>query len=109
MGARGGVGNRPGATARPFEGNRQAARGYAAPRGQSGVRSGAYSGYDHGGQTRSYSSRGSASMGARAGGGGGFHGARGGGMVVVVDALGPGLVVQVSSRVLIRFVIQASE
>jgi hypothetical protein len=77
MGARGGVGNRAGATARPFEGNRQAARGYAAPRGQSGVRSGAYSGYDHGGQTRSYSSRGSASMGARAGGGGG--GARGGG------------------------------
>jgi hypothetical protein len=78
---RGGVGraetfNRPGAVARPFNGDRQAARGYAAPRGQSGVRSGAFSGYDHGGQTRSFSSRGSASFG---GGGGGFHGGGGGG------------------------------
>ncbi len=74
IGARGGVYNRPGATATPFNGNRQAARGYAAPRGQSGVRSGAFSGYDHGGQARSFSSRGSASMGggaARGGGGGG--------------------------------------
>jgi uncharacterized membrane protein YgcG len=84
VGARGGVENRPGAPARPFEGNRQAARGYAAPGGQSGVRSGAYSGYDHGGETRSYSSRGSASMGAsgggsRGGGGGGAsHGGGGG-------------------------------
>jgi uncharacterized membrane protein YgcG len=66
--------------ARPFDGNRQAARGYAAPRGQSGVRSGAFSGYGHGGQTRSYSSRGSASMGGggRGGGGGGSHGGGGG-------------------------------
>ena len=76
-GARGGVANRPGATARPFEGNRQAARGYAAPRGQSGVRSGAYSGYDHGGQTKSYSSRGAASVGGGGARGGG--GSRGGG------------------------------
>jgi uncharacterized membrane protein YgcG len=81
-GARGGVYNRPGAAARPFNGNRQAARGYAEPRGQSGVRSGAFSGYDHGGQARSYSSRGSASMGggaARGGGsrGGGSHGGGG--------------------------------
>ncbi|MGA7443777.1 MAG: hypothetical protein WBW82_16500, partial [Candidatus Sulfotelmatobacter sp.] len=67
----------PGATARTFNGNRQAARGYAAPRGQSGVRSGAFSGYDHGGQARSYSSRGSASMGTGRGGGGGH--ASGGG------------------------------
>jgi uncharacterized membrane protein YgcG len=73
--------NRPGATARPFEGSTPAARGYAAPRGQSGVRSGAFSNYDHGGETRTYSSRGSASMGggtARGGGGarsgGGGHG-----------------------------------
>jgi len=76
--ARGGVNGRTGAGARPFDGNRQAARGYAAPRGQSGTRSGAFSGYDRGGQTRGFSSRGSASMG----GGGGFHGgggARGGG------------------------------
>ena len=83
IGARGGVNNRPGATTRPFNGNKQAARGYAAPRGQSGTRSGAFSGYDHGGQTRSYSSRGSASMGgggARGGGGGSRGGgSRGGG------------------------------
>jgi hypothetical protein len=80
IGTRGGVANRGGATARPFDGNKQAARGYAAPRGQSGTRSGAFSGYDHGGQTKSYSSRGSASVSrgtARASGGGG--GARGGG------------------------------
>ncbi len=76
IGARGGVG----APARPFNGNRQAARGYAEPRGQSGVRSGAFSGYGHGGQAKSYSSRGSASVGggaARGGaarGGGGSHG-----------------------------------
>jgi len=81
IGARGGVNNRPGAPARPFNGNRQAARGYAEPRGQSGVRSGAFSGYGHGGQAKSYSSRGSASVGggaARGGGaahgGGGSHG-----------------------------------
>jgi Protein of unknown function (DUF3300) len=71
-GVRGGGFDRGGG-ARPFDGNRQAARGYAAPHGQSGTRSGAFSGYGHGGQTRSYSSRGSASMG-----GGGFHGGGGG-------------------------------
>ena len=80
-GGRGGVENRAGATARPFEGNRQAARGYAEPRGQSGTRSGAFSGYGHGGQTKSYSSRGSASVsgGAAHGGGGAAHGGGGGG------------------------------
>jgi hypothetical protein len=70
-----------GVAPRAFNGNTQAARGYAEPRGQSGVRSGAFSGYDHGGQTRSFSSRGSASMGgsspARGAGGGGAP--RGGG------------------------------
>jgi hypothetical protein len=79
-GERGGESNRAGAEARPFNGDRQAARGYAEPRGQSGTRSGAMSGYDHGGQERSYSSRGSASMGgggARGGGGGGSHGGGG--------------------------------
>ena len=77
--ARGGSFDRGGG-ARPFDGNRQAARGYAAPRGQSGVRSGAFGGYDHGGQTRSFSSRGSASFGGgfHGGGGGGFHGGGGG-------------------------------
>src|SRR5467141_3755842 len=67
-----GVENRPSPAARPFEGNNNAARGYAEPRGQSGVRSGAFSNYDHGGQERSFSSRGSASFGgggARGGGG----------------------------------------
>jgi Protein of unknown function (DUF3300) len=66
---------RPGPAARPFNGDRQAARGYAEPRGQSGVRSGAFGGYDHGGQERGFSQRG----GANLGGGGGFHGSPGGG------------------------------
>jgi hypothetical protein len=77
IGGRGGVYNSPGATARPFNGNTQAARGYAQPRGQSGVRSGAFGGYGNGGQARSYSSRGSSSMGGGAARGGG--GSRGGG------------------------------
>jgi hypothetical protein len=80
-GARGQAFNRPGAVAKPFEGNRQAARGYNQPRGESGVRSGAFSGYDHGGEARTYSSRGSASMGGFHGGGGsrGGGGSHGGG------------------------------
>jgi len=69
-GGRGGVFNHPGGAARPFGGNNRAARGYAEPRGQSGVRSGAFSGFNRGGETRSFSSRGRASFG----GGGGFHG-----------------------------------
>src|SRR5271169_6887515 len=74
VGGRGGVYNRGGSTARPFGGNSQAARGYAAPHGQSGTRSGAFSGYGHGGETRGYASRGGASMGGGARGGGGSHG-----------------------------------
>jgi hypothetical protein len=70
-GSPGGAENRPAPAARPFEGNNNAARGYAEPRGQSGVRSGAFSGYDHGGDTRGYSSRGSASFGGGAARGGG--------------------------------------
>jgi uncharacterized membrane protein YgcG len=77
-GGHGGVFNRPGGTAKPFEGNTHAARGYAAPHGQSGTHSSAFSGYDHGGETRSYSSRGSSSFGGSHGGGGGFHGGGGG-------------------------------
>src|SRR5271165_3836813 len=84
-GAGGGVYNRPGATPHPFGGNPEAARGYGEPHGQSGVHSGAFSSYDHGGEARSYSSRGSASFGGGAprgggsfGGGGGFHGGGGG-------------------------------
>src|SRR6266446_2763378 len=76
-GGRGGAENRPGPTTTPFNGNAQAARGYAEPRGQSGVRSGAFSNYDHGGQERSFSSRGGASFGGGGERGGG--GSRGGG------------------------------
>jgi Protein of unknown function (DUF3300) len=71
----GAVFNHPGGTARPFEGSQPAARGYAPPQGQSGTRSGAFSDYDHGGESRSYSSRGSSSFG----GGGGHYGGGGGG------------------------------
>jgi hypothetical protein len=63
--------NHPGGSPRPFEGNKQAARGYAEPHGQSNVRSGAFSNYDHGGEERSYSSRGSASFGGGGSRGGG--------------------------------------
>src|SRR6266404_5243873 len=69
----GGAEDRPGPAVRPFEGNNNAARGYAEARGQSGVRSGAFSNYDHGAQERSFSSRGSASFGGGARGGGGRH------------------------------------
>jgi hypothetical protein len=55
----------------PFGGDRKAARGYAEPRGQSGVRSDAFGGFGHGGDERSFSARGSASFG------GGFHGGGG--------------------------------
>jgi hypothetical protein len=67
--------------AKPFGGDDRAARGYAEPRGQSGVRSGAFSDYQRGGDARSFSSRGSASFGGgfHGGGGGGFHGGGGGG------------------------------
>jgi hypothetical protein len=72
---RGGPYKHPDAATHPFSGNTQGARGYAEPRGESGVRSGAFSGYGRGGETRSFSSRGSSSFG----GGGGFHGGGGGG------------------------------
>jgi len=72
---RGGEENR-GEAARPFNGDSRAARGYGEARGQSGTRSGAFSGYSHGGDSRGFSSRGQSSFG---GGGGGFHGGGGGG------------------------------
>jgi len=74
--AHGNVYNRPGGSPRPFEGNTRAARGFAQPHGESNMRSGAFSGYDHGGESRSYSARGSASFGGSHGGGG-FHGGGG--------------------------------
>jgi len=73
--AHGNVYNRPGASPRPFEGNTRDARGFTQSHGQSNVHSGAFSGYDHGGESRGYSARGSASFG----GGGGSHGGGGGG------------------------------
>jgi hypothetical protein len=68
-----------GPVARPFGGNPRAARGFGEARGQSGVRSGAFSNYGHGGEARSFSSRGSASFGGARGGGGGGGGRGGGG------------------------------
>ncbi len=90
--------NRPGGTDTPFHGNTEAARGYnqqtqgnsqaargyeQQPHNQTGTKSSAYSGYDHGGEARSYSSRGSSSFGGgggghAGGGGGGSHGGGGG-------------------------------
>jgi hypothetical protein len=56
-------------------------RGYAAPRGGAGTRSGAFSGVDRGGTTRGFSARGQGSAGGgfHGGGfhGGGFHGGGG--------------------------------
>ena len=52
----------PAPLAMPFGGRSEAARGYGEPRGESGCRSGAFSGYDHGGQVRSFSSRGSVQL-----------------------------------------------
>jgi len=71
--------NRSGEAGRSFNGDNRAARGYAEPRGQSGVRSGAFSGSERGGETRGYSSRGSSSFGGGPRGGGGFGGGHGGG------------------------------
>lgn len=79
----GNVYNHPGASPRPFNGNDQAARGYGEAHSQSNVRSGAFSGYNHGGDSRSFSSRGSQSFGggggSRGGGFGGGGGSHGGG------------------------------
>jgi hypothetical protein len=61
----------------PFGGRGDAARGYAEPHGESGVRSSAFSGYDHGGQARDFSSRGSSSFGGGGHVGGGSHGGGG--------------------------------
>jgi hypothetical protein len=74
--ARGGEVNRGGAGSHPFNGDNRAARGFGESRGQSNTRSGAFSGYNHGGETRGFSSRGQSSF---HGGGGGFHGGGGGG------------------------------
>jgi Protein of unknown function (DUF3300) len=68
---------------RGYAGDRGGYRGYAAPRGGPGVRSGAFTGINHGGVSRGYSARGQSSAGGgfHGGGfgGGGFHGGGGGG------------------------------
>jgi hypothetical protein len=72
-----------------FHGN-SGFHGGSAPHLQSGTRSGAFSGFDHGGNVRGFSSRGQSSFGGGShaggfggggfhGGGGGFHGGGGGG------------------------------
>ncbi len=71
IGGRSGAFDHPGAAARPFEDNPGAARGYAEPHGQSGMRSGAFSGFDRGGQARGFSERGRASVGGGGSRGGG--------------------------------------
>jgi hypothetical protein len=74
-----GRGTNAGGRGRAFEGNPAAARGYAEPHGQSGLRSGAFGGFDHGGQARGFSERGRASVGgggSRGGGGGSGGGDR---------------------------------
>jgi hypothetical protein len=76
-GSRGGVYNHPGASPHPFGGDNHAARGFGQSHGDSGLHSGAFSGYNHGGQSRSFSARGSSSFGGSHGGGG-FHGGGGG-------------------------------
>jgi hypothetical protein len=75
-GARGGMFNHPDAAPRPFQGDPGAARGYAEPHDQVGMRSGAFSDFDHGGEARGFAARGSSSFGGGAHGGGE---ARGGG------------------------------
>ena len=73
---------RPG-NLRPEPESRGEYRGFEAPRNGEGMRSGEFSGIDHGGATRGYSARGQSSFGGgfHGGGfsGGGFHGGGGGG------------------------------
>ena len=79
LGGRGGAENRSGATNRTFSGDTRQARGFGESRGQSGMRSGAFSGYGFGGDARGFSGRGISSFGGGGfRGGGGFHGGGGG-------------------------------
>jgi uncharacterized membrane protein YgcG len=66
---------------RPFMPQQNFYRGFDGPRGVQGMRSGPFSGFDHGGVTRGFSARGQSSFGGFHGGGfrgGGFHGGGGG-------------------------------
>ncbi len=64
-------GSRPGGGGPGFHGS-------SAPHFQPGTRSGAFSGFDHGGNVRGFSSRGQSSFGGGSRGVGGFHGGGGG-------------------------------
>ena len=77
-GGHAGLFNHPEAGPRAFGDEPGAARGYDAPHGQFGMRSGAFSDFDHGGEARGFSARGSSSLGGGFRGGGGGEG-RGGG------------------------------
>ncbi len=81
--ARGGQGFGRGAPAEraplPFNGSAQAARGYAEPRGQTGMGSGAFSSFGRGGEERGFEARGASSFGGGFRGGGGVRGGGGGG------------------------------
>ena len=59
-----------GGQARGFAGGQH---GFAAPHGESGIHSGAFSGFNHGGVARGFSARGQSSFGGGFHGGGGFH------------------------------------
>ena len=61
-----------------FAGHSAPQHGFANSQAQAGNHSGAFSGFNHGGVTRSYSARGQASFGGGLRGGGGFHGGGGG-------------------------------
>jgi hypothetical protein len=61
--------------ARGFSGGQH---GFAGPHGQAGTHSGAFSGFNHGGVARGFSSRGQSSFGGGFHSGGGFHGGGGG-------------------------------
>jgi hypothetical protein len=66
--------DRSGQSFRSFNGDGRGARGYAEPRGESSIRSGAFDGYQRGGESRGFSSRGSSSFGGGGFGGGGHGG-----------------------------------
>jgi Protein of unknown function (DUF3300) len=61
-----------------FHGSAAGQHGFSSSRAQSGTHSGAFSGFNHGGAARGFSSRGQSSFGGFHGGGGGFHGGGGG-------------------------------
>ena len=59
-------GNRPRDLSRTYNGSVRVPRGTSEPQGRNGARTGVFSGYQHGGQTRDFSSRGSGSLRGRA-------------------------------------------